>query len=393
MISRRALLKSAGMYAAIAHPWLGAQTLPSIPGAIPLKDIGQKSGRRIGVFTVAGVMAYNPELVALTAREFSMVADMNDLKFSDRLRPTPDTYEFKYGDIVVQWAQQHGIPIRGHCLVWWNVLPKWFNSYVSASNGKQVMTDHITTTLKHYAGKMYSWDVVNEPIYHDHRPDGLRFHPWVEFVGPDYIDIAFHTAAAADPKARLLLNECYIEHNTPSEIERRGQLLTLLARLKKSGVPIHGLGIQGHLRGNTPIDKPGMLTFVKQVKDLGLDILITEMDVDDIDVPVPMIDQVVARKYGEFIDLVGPYASSISFEWGFDDPHLRRPDGLIRRPDMFDENFQPTPAYAAVSEALGRLPQYSSSATTSELNSPLDIPQALQVDESSTSLFASKDAR
>ena len=95
---------------------------------------------------------------------------------------------------------------------------------IDVPNAKQVMTDHITTVVKHYAGKVYSWDVVNEPIYHDNRPDGLRRKPWLDFIGPQYIDIAFRTAHAADPNARLVLNECYIEHNTPAEIGRRADL-------------------------------------------------------------------------------------------------------------------------------------------------------------------------
>ncbi len=167
-----------------------------------------------------------------------MIADGNDLKFANRLRPTPDTYNFGPGDYVVNWAASHGLLFRGHCLVWWNALPNWFQSYVTPANAKQVMTDHITTVVKHYAGKIYSWDVVNEAIYHDNRPDGLRRKPWLDFMGPEYIDIAFQTAHAADPKARLVLNECYIEHDTPGEIGRRAALLALATRLKKAGVPI-----------------------------------------------------------------------------------------------------------------------------------------------------------
>lgn len=337
----------------------GIRAQSQIANSATLKAIGQRSGRRIGVFTVASVLQYTPAAVSLIEREFSMIADVNDLKFSDRLRPTPDTFDFTKGDYAVEWARERNIAIRGHCLVWWNALPNWFQSYVTSSNAEQVMTSHISTVVRHYAGQMYSWDVVNEPIYNDHRPDGLRIRPWLQYLGPEYIDLAFHTAAASDPKARLLVNECYIEHDTPAEIERRGALLALLKRLRNKNVPITALGIQGHLRGNTPIDKPGMLTFVKQVKDIGLDVLVTELDVDDIDVPGSMIDEVVSRKYGEFIDLVGPYASSISFQWLTDDPNQRRSDGQMHRPDLFDPNYQPKPAYSVVAQALERLPHFS----------------------------------
>ena len=102
-----------------------------------------------------------------------MIADGNDLKFAKYLRPAPDTYDFSYGDKAVSWAEQHGLLFRGHCLVWWNALPDWFHSYVTPANAKQVMTGHISTVVRHYAGRVYSWDVVNEAIMPDNRPDGL----------------------------------------------------------------------------------------------------------------------------------------------------------------------------------------------------------------------------
>ncbi len=119
--------------------------------------------------------------------------------------------------------------------MWWNVLPRWFAATVTVQNAKQIMVDHINTVVGHYRGSVYSWDVVNEPIYHDNRPDGLRKKPWLDLIGPDYIDIAFHAAHEADPHARLVLNECYIEHNTPAEQTRRAALIQLA-----SDSPRHG---------------------------------------------------------------------------------------------------------------------------------------------------------
>jgi endo-1,4-beta-xylanase len=313
----------------------------------------RRSGKTLGVFTGKHELLFDPVATAIIANTFSLIANGNDLKFTDRLRPTPSTYDFSYADTDVSWAQTHNKLFRGHCLIWWNALPKWFQSYVTAANAKQVMTDHITTVLKRYAGRMYSWDVVNEAIYHDNRPDGLRRKPWLDFMGPEYIDIAFHTAHAADPKARLVLNECYIEHDTPAEIGRRGALLALATRLKKAGVPITTLGVQGHIRGNTPLDKPGMTRFLQQIQDLGLEIMITEFDVDDVDVPGPLIDQTVAQKYGEFIDLVGPFVKIITFETLKDDPSLpKRTDGLPHRPNLLDTQYKPTPAYGATVKAF-----------------------------------------
>lgn len=344
-----------GAAALLAHRagLAASPTAPRIPDTSALKRAGKHSGIILGTFTVRHQLVYEPVAAAIMANSFSMIADGNDLKFSNYLRPSPDTWDFSYGDPVVSWAEQHGMLFRGHCLVWRNALPDWFSSYVTAANAKQVMTDHITKVLKHYAGRVYSWDVVNEPIMPDHRPDGLGRKPWLDFMGPEYINVAFETAHAADPKARLILNENYIEHDTPAEKGRRDSLLALITRLKKAGVPMNAVGIQGHLRGNTPLDKPGLTSFLKQVQDMGLEVMITELDVDDVDVPGPLIDQTVASKYGEFIDLVGPFVKVITLEELSDEADLpKRADGLPHRPNLFDFEYQPVPAYHATVKAL-----------------------------------------
>jgi endo-1,4-beta-xylanase len=328
-------------------------TTPQLPDTSALKRAGKHSGKTLAIFTGAHELYLEPTPSAIIAKTFSMIAVGNDLKFANRLRPTPDTYDFSSGDSDVSWAENHGMQFRGHCLVWWNALPNWFQSYVTRENAKQVMTDHISNVVKHYAGRIYSWDVVNEPIHSDGRPDQLRRTPWLDFIGPDYLDIAFHTARTADPRARLVLNECYIEHDTPGEIGRRDALLALATRLKKSGVPITTIGVQGHLRGATPLDKHGMTTFLKKIQDLGLEVMITELDVDDVNVPGPVIDQTVAGKYTEFLDLMGPYVQCITFEGLWDNPVLpKRPDGLAHRPNLLDPHFELTPAYSATATAL-----------------------------------------
>jgi endo-1,4-beta-xylanase len=355
-MNRRDFVRGAGLSVGLTGLGWGQTIVPPIPDTSALKLAGKHSGLILAMYSGQHQLLYEPAASAMIANTFSMVAVGNDLKFANRLRPTPDSYDFSYGDADVAWAEQHGLLFRGHCLVWWNGLPNWFKSYVTPANAKKVMTDHITTVVKHYAGRMYSWDVVNEMIYHDNRPDGLRQKPWLELIGTDFIDIAFHTAAEADPKARLVLNECYIEHDTPAEIGRRAALLALATRLKKSGVPIHVLGVQGHLRGNTPLDKPGMTTFLQQIRDLGLEIMITEFDVDTIDVPGPVALEVTTRKYGEFLELMAPYIKVVTFEQLRDEPNIpKRADGIEVRPNLFNAQYQPGAAYSTVVSTLNRV--------------------------------------
>jgi endo-1,4-beta-xylanase len=353
-INRRVFLQS--LSATVAGITATAVAQPALvkPSAVAsLKLAAQQNNKILGMYTVQYQLLHDPQATAMIAEGFSLIADGNDLKFSDRLRPTPDTFDFSTGDIAVNWAQQHHKLFRGHCLIWWNGLPKWFNSYVNQKNAEQVMVKHISTVVKHYAGRIYSWDVVNEAIHSDGRPDGLRRKPWVDLLGPQYIDIAFHTAADADPKTKRLLNECYVEHNTPSEIGRRQTLLALATRLKKSGVPITTIGLQSHLRGATPLDGPGLTQFMKQVQDLGLDVMVTELDVDDVDVPGPKVAQTVADKYSQFLDIVGPYVQVITFEGLQDDPAAPHAHNLfLQSKDAYGSTYMKSRAFDSALTAL-----------------------------------------
>lgn len=353
LLTRRDFLQLAtAAGAATVVEGVDAQIAPNASNS-PLKAAALRDGKILGCYIVMHDLLF-PQNTAALASNFSMIADGNDLKFSNRLRPTPEDFDFTIADIAVAWAKSHDMLFRGHCLIWWNALPDWFAGYVTRDNARDVLTKHITTVVKHYAGKMYSWDVVNEPIHNENRPDMLRHKPWVDMIGPEYIDLAFHTAREADPKVRLVLNECYIEHATPAEAQRRDALLALLMRLKKSNVPVTTVGIQAHLRGAVPLDRPGLTSFMQQVSDAGFDIMITEMDVDDVNVPGPQIADTVASKYREFLDITLPFVKVITLEGLRNESSTpKRPDGFAHQPNIFDENTKPTPAYTAVLQELG----------------------------------------
>jgi endo-1,4-beta-xylanase len=309
------------------------------PGARELSMAARQAGVLLSVFTGMHQVRLEPESSALIAESFAMIGDGNDLKFSSRLRPTPDTFDFSFADSVVAWAQEHHLKFRGHCLVWWNALPRWFGTYVTAANAREVMTTHIATVLKRYRGRVYSWDVVNE----------------LDLLGPEYIDLAFWTAAAADPNARLVLNECYIEHDTPAEIARRQSLLALATRLKKARAPVSAIGIQGHLRGSTPLDRPGLTRFLEEIRGLGLEIMVTELDVDEVDVPGPQIAAAAASKISEFLDIVSPYVSAITLEALRNEPYSNaKGNGNAHTQNLFDEELRPTLAYESMVQVLAR---------------------------------------
>ena len=208
-------------------------------------------------------------------------------------------------------------------LVWDVALPKWFVPTVNLENAKRVLLGHISTVAGHYAGQMYSWDVVNEGIeIGDGRADGLKVTPWLIYLGPEYIDLAFHAAHQADPQAMLVYNENRLEPESSVAKQRRQSVLSLLTRLVKRGVPIHGLGIQSHLLAETNVAGPGFKRFLHAIDDLGLSILITEMDVRDHLLPgdIAVRDGLVAKQYYNYLSFILQFKSvEAVLPWGLSD--------------------------------------------------------------------------
>lgn len=213
---------------------------------------------------------------ALIVHEFNSITAENDMKMGP-LHPRENVYNWKNADIIVEFAVKHNIKIRGHNLLWHNQAPAWM---FKDSAGKQVskqlllkrLHDHITTVVKRYKGKIYAWDVVNEAI--DDSPDKyLRNSLWYQICGEDFIAKAFEYAHAADPKAALYYNDYNSENET-----KREKIYRLLKSLKDAGVPVTGVGLQGHWKLNDP--SPEMLKkALDRYSSLGLMLQITELDI------------------------------------------------------------------------------------------------------------------
>jgi endo-1,4-beta-xylanase len=255
---------------------------------------------------------------------------------------------------------------RGHTLVWEAALPSWFASAVNARNAKSLLTEHISTVVTHYAGKMHSWDVVNEAFQiEDGRPDGLKTTPWLRFIGPDYIEAAFHAAHEADPAAALYYNENWLEPETDACERKRRAVLTFLKGMKKKGVPIHGLGIQSHLFAEANVTGPNFRRFLDEVADLGLAIAVSELDVRDKNLPgnPETRDRLVAEQYYKYLSFVLKCkAVKTVLTWGLSDRYTwiarsqGRADGLPVRPLPYDANLEPLEARWAVQRAMEQAP-------------------------------------
>lgn len=281
-----------------------------------------------------------------------------------QIRPSVSTFNFTGTDYFAKFAVDNQLLLRGHPLVWYNAVPDWFKVTLDRQNAEQILTNHIQTVVQRYAGKMHSWDVVNEAIeLKDARSDGLRDNPWLEFLGADYIELAFRIAARSDPKALLVYNETDLEYDEAHQTA----VLKLLERLKSKGTPIHALGVQSHLRGDRDDFNPQKFRkFLRDVSSLGLKIMITELDVIDKDLPMEIgkRDLLVAAAYEDYLNAVLAEKSVIAvINWGFTDRYnwvtefLPRQDRAPARPLPFDRDLKPKLAWNAIARAFDRAPK------------------------------------
>jgi endo-1,4-beta-xylanase len=334
---------------------------------IPLKDRAAAKGVLCGAAANYPSLSSNPTLRKLFAQECSILVAENELKW-DVVRPTPDKFDFTKGDWFLNFARAHGMKFRGVHLVWNQANPKWVKELVNRQNAEKILVEHITTVAKHYAGKVHSWDVVNEAISvpYSNRADGLQHSPWLTHLGENYIELAFQAAAAADPDAILVHNEGWVDYDTPRDEAQRKAVLKLLERLKSKGIPIHALGIQGHLHAHQARFNPQKFrAFLKDVADFGLKIMITELDAVDSKLPVDITkrDRLVARAYEDYLSVVLDEKAVISvITWGLSDRYTwlsrynPRPDGAPVRPLPLDSNYQRKLVWNAMARAFDNAP-------------------------------------
>jgi endo-1,4-beta-xylanase len=303
----------------------------------------------------------------LVAEQANILVPENSMKWG-ALRPTADRFDFTQGDRLLRFAGVEGQRVRGHNLCWHQSVPAWVTGTASKDNARAILTHHIQVVAGHYRGKLHSWDVVNEAIYpSDGLPDGLRKTLWLDLIGPDYLELAFRTAAAADPEAKLTYNDYGIELDTPQDVKKREMVLGLLKRFKTKGVPIHAVGVQSHLDATGSQPGQGLKEFIREAAKMDLEVYVTEMDVNTHAVVggQEAQDRAVAAVFGNYMRLVLAEPNvPMTLTWGITSAHTwlndahtdqrRRPDGTRERPLPFDDRMMPTPAFLALGEAIDR---------------------------------------
>ena len=333
-----------------------------------LRAHAEARGLLIGCAVNTGLLEQQPSYGRVIAEQFNLVVGENCMKWG-ALRPTATTFDFKQADALMAFAEEHQLKVRGHNLCWHENLPEWFAATVTKENARTILTEHIHTVAGRYKGRMHSWDVVNEAIWiKDGRPDGMRVSPWLEMIGPDYVEIAFRAAREADPTAILTYNDYGVEYDTPEEMAKRAAVMALIERLQGAGAPIQAVGIQSHLRtGDIARLGDGMHDFVKKLRKRKLDTFVTEIDVNDdglSDEDMAQQDRDVATVYRHYLDelLKEPSVKAV-LTWGLADQQSwlmgetsrpKHPD-RAQRPlllSVSDGVYSPKPAFYAVRSAI-----------------------------------------
>lgn len=348
-----------------------------------LKD-AFKADFRIGVALNGSQFCESNKVeAAIAKKQFNSISPENALKW-ESVHPLPGVYDFKQSDCYVDFGMKNHMFIIGHNLIWHNQTPEWVflddkGNYVDRDTLLARMREHIFTVVGRYKGKIGGWDVVNEALNGD---GSLRDSPWRKIIGDDFIAKAFEFAHEADPKAELYYNDFALE-----DVQKREGAIGLMKKLQAQGVPITGIGLQGHYR----IDKPSL----KQVDDtisefekLGLKVMITELDVNVL--PSPMrslsaeitnrfelrpglnpytnglpdsVQQRLAKRYADIFSIFLKHRDSISRVtfWGVTDGNSWLNDWPIRGrtayPLLFDRDGKPKPAFNAVLQAAQDKPE------------------------------------
>jgi endo-1,4-beta-xylanase len=329
-----------------------------------LRDLAARIGLRVGSALIPQDIE-TPSYAAIAGSQFSVVTPGNAMKWQI-VEPTQGTYDWSQADELVSFAHANNQLIRGHTLIWHNQLPTWLttgvaNGTITSAQLMELAHQHITTEVTRYRGKIWQWDVCNE-FFTDANPSGIdQTNWWIVNAGPDIIPNAFKWARAADPNALLFYNDYNIggEDGTNAKFTA---VYSYLQQLRAQGVPVDGVGIQGHLDTQYGWSPAALRQDIEKYAGLGLKVAITEADVRTFvnnatdQVPTDSLSQFAQPfEYSEMLKAALAVPECISFTvWGFTDsdswvPGVFTGEGYA---GIYDVNQQPKAAYYALQSDL-----------------------------------------
>ena len=349
-LRRRIFTAGAVTVTAMASLALGSTTAAhaALAPGTPLKTLMAANGSRYFGSDMTGDLLNNTTVTQLQAQQFSMLTPGNEMKW-DTTEPSNGTFNFTPGQNIVNYAKANNERVRCHNLVWHSQLPSWVSS-LPTNQVQAAMETHITTEVNAYKGECYAWDVVNEP-FNDDSTATPRADVFFNAMGIGYIADALKTAHAADPSAKLYINDYNIEGMNA----KSNAMFSLAQSLLAQGAPLNGIGFESHfIEGQNPT---GIQANLQRFANLGLDVAITELD--DRFTSLPPSTAGLQQQATDFATTVKACLAVTRCvgvtQWAIGDADSWVPGAFSGEgaATMFDQNYNPKPAFTAVQNAIG----------------------------------------
>lgn len=351
-----AMSSSAAYSSASSTPNLSLKALADFPIGIAV-SAGDESTTIFGSSSSATVRRARIE------QHFDQLTPGNIMKMS-YLHPSENTYTFEHADQLVNYALSKDMTVHGHTLVWHSdyQIAEWMKNYTG--DYSSMLQGHVQTIVSYYAGRVVSWDVVNEAFADDgdsNAVNGYRNSLWYQKLGPSYIEQAFIAADAADPNADLYYNDYNIEAGQ----QKFDYVLTMVDDFLERGIPIDGIGFQMHINIEWPSETQIKNAF-QQIVNRGLKVKITELDIPvntyaNPDKYQSLTDEAAERQKNKYREVVAAYIDVVPPElrggitvWGVFDSDSWLID-LHGRPDwplLFGDFGREKPALHGFAEGL-----------------------------------------
>jgi len=317
-----------------------------------LREAAAQAGVQVGAAFREISATDDPKYLPALIADFNSVTHEHAMKWA-ATQPEYGVFNFDEPDRMIEIAEAHGMAVRGHTLVWEqatvDATPEYVTAITDPEELRTLMANHIRTVVGHFRGRVDAWDVVNEPL--DTLGSEVYQNIFYQLMGPGYIAEAFQLAHEADPDATLFLNEALVSNDG----DKFDALLALTADLLEQGVPIHGVGLQGHFLTEAP-NHDELLANLQQLAALGVVVELTEVDII---LRGPGDDAArLERQRQEFFDMASACLAveackRITF-WGFTDRHtwINSFFGPDLAPLPLDENYERKPAYFGLRDGL-----------------------------------------
>jgi len=304
----------------------------------------------------------NSKIGSFLSEQFNVITAENIMK-PLLIQPQKDEFIFSQSDEMMKFAKENDLEVIGHTLCWHNQSLNWIDEEnTTKEQALEILRTHIETMMGRYKGKIIAWDVLNEAFSdgceldtHEWRLH-LRDSKWLRMIGPDYVRYVFEIAHRIDPDAKLYYNDYNLNYSAKAEAT-----YYMVKELRESGVPLHGIGMQGHYHTNTPIESvENSLNLFSKLE--GIEVSITELDVtitgsEKTSVLSDEHGIIQGQVYAQLFQVYKKYHAiikRITF-WGIEDSTSWRSD---RFPTLFNKDLTPKPAFFAVANPEKFLEEY-----------------------------------